>query len=69
MPQRKSERDYRILVAFEAGRTLEQLAEDYALKAERVHTIIIEERHRRTVSPEPFYRSLRRAQPSLSASF
>jgi hypothetical protein len=69
MPLRKSERDYGILVAIEAGRNIEQLAEDYALKADRIHAILIAERHRRTVSPEPFYRTLRRAQPSLSASF
>jgi Mor family transcriptional regulator len=69
MPQRKSERDYAILVAFEAGRAVEQLAADYALTDVRIRTIIIAERHRRAVSPEPFYRILRRAQPSLSVSF
>jgi len=60
--QRKSDRDFAILVAFEAGRTLEELAEDYAVKVERVRAIIIAERHRRTVSPDRFYRSLRQAQ-------
>lgn len=69
MPQRNFERDHAILVAFEAGRTLEQLSGDYELKADRVRAIIAAERHRRTVSPEPFYRSIRQAQPSLSASF
>jgi hypothetical protein len=69
MRRRHSERDHAILVAFEAGRTLEQLAGDYELKADRVHTIIIAERHRRVISPEPFYRSLRQAQPGLSACF
>jgi Mor family transcriptional regulator len=69
MPLRKSGRDFEILVAFEAGRTIEQLMVDYALTDIRVRAIIIAERHRRAVSPEPFYRALRRTQPSLSASF
>jgi Mor family transcriptional regulator len=69
MPLRKSERDCEILVAFEAGRAIEQLTVDYALTDLRVRAIIIAERHRRAISPEPFYRALRRAQPSLSASF
>ena len=69
MPNRKSDRDYGILVAFEAGQPIEQLAADYALTDVRVRSIIIAERHRRAVSQEPFYRTLRRAQPRLSASF
>jgi len=69
MPQRQSARDYAILVAFEAGRTLEQLAGDYGLKADRIRTIVIAERNRRIISPEPFYRSLRQAKSNLSASF
>jgi hypothetical protein len=69
MRRRQFERDRAILIAFEAGRTLKQLAEDYELKVDRVNTIMIAERHRRVISPEPFYRGLRRAQPSTSASF
>ena len=67
MPYRNFERDCAIFVAFEAGRTLEQLVEDYALKVDRVRDIIVAERHKRNVSPEPFYRSLRLAQPRLAA--
>lgn len=55
MPQRKFERDYGMLVAFEAGRTLEQLAEDYAVTAERVHAIVTAERHRRTYTPDALW--------------
>jgi hypothetical protein len=69
MRRRQFERDRAILIAFETGRTLKQLAEDYELKVDRVNTIMIAERHRRVISPEPFYRSLRRDLPSASASF
>ncbi len=44
-----------MLVAFEAGRTLEQLAEDYAVTAERVHAIVTAERHRRTYTPDALW--------------
>ena len=66
---RKFERDFQIFVAFEAGRKIEQLAEDYTLTDFRIRAIITAERHRRAFSPEPFYRNLRRAQPDPSASF
>ena len=56
---RKWERNRQIFTAFAQGRTLEQLGEEHALTCDRVHAILIAEKHRRTHSVEPFYRSLR----------
>jgi Mor family transcriptional regulator len=56
---RKSERNRRIFTAFAQGRTLEQLSEEYALTCDRVHAILIAEKHMRSHSVGPFYRSLR----------
>jgi Mor family transcriptional regulator len=54
---RKSERNRRIFTAFAQGRTLEQLGKEHALTCDRIHAV--DEKHRRTHSAEPFYRSLR----------
>ena len=53
------DRNRRIFAAFEAGRSTEQLGEDYALTDARVRAILTDERHKRSVSPHPFHRSLR----------
>ena len=52
-------RNHAILVAFEAGRTVAQLADDYALSPVRIRDILKDQRHRRNLSPEPFYRAMR----------
>ena len=56
---RKTDRDRELIAAFEAGRSREELSEIYGLSVLRVQAIITVENHRRAVSPEPFYRSLR----------
>jgi Mor family transcriptional regulator len=55
----KSERNRQIFTAFEAGRTLEQLGEDHALSHHRVRAVLMDEKHKRIVSLDPFYRLLR----------
>lgn len=55
----KTARDREIFVAFEARRSLEQLCEIYGLTCDRVRAIVTAEQHKRTVSPEPFYRAIR----------
>ena len=59
---RKSERDWEILVSFEAGRSREQLAADYGLSGTRIQDILMAQRLKRIISPEPFYRNLRRGR-------
>ena len=56
-----SDRNRRMFAAFEAGQSLEQLGEYHGLTPVRVRAILMDEKHRRIVSPEPFYRSLRAA--------
>ena len=55
----KSERDRRMFAAFEAGRTLEQLGDEHALSYQRVRAVLTAETHKRVVSLDPFYRTLR----------
>jgi len=56
---RKSERNRRIFTAFAQGRTLEQLGQEHALTCNRINAVLMDERHKRAHSVEPFYRSLR----------
>jgi Mor family transcriptional regulator len=56
----KTDRNRRMMADFEAGHSLEQLCADHALTALRVLAVLTDEKHRRRVSPDPFYRSLRR---------
>jgi Mor family transcriptional regulator len=53
------DRNRRIFAAFEAGRSTEQLSKEYALTDARIRAILTDERHKRSVSPHPFYRGLR----------
>ena len=55
----QSDRNRRIFEAFEAGQSLEQLGEAHCLTPTRVRAVLTAERHKRIVSPEPFYRTLR----------
>jgi len=55
----KSDRNRRMFAAFEAGRSLEQLGGDHALTCQRVRAVLTDEKHKRVVSLEPFYRALR----------
>ena len=52
-------RDRAMLAAFEAGYPLEQIARDYGVTERRAQAVLTAEKHRRLVSPEPFYRELR----------
>ncbi|MCU1386492.1 MAG: hypothetical protein JWL71_5189 [Acidobacteria bacterium] len=57
----KTDRNRRMLADFEAGHSLEQLGADHALTCLRVRAVLTDEKNRRSVIPDPFYRSLRRA--------
>jgi hypothetical protein len=48
-----------MFAAFEAGHSLEQLGGDHALTCQRVRAVLTDEKHKRIVSLEPFYRALR----------
>jgi len=58
-PRTTANRNRQIYTAFEAGRTVEELSEDYGLTGLRVRAVLLDEGHRRTVSPEPFYCEIR----------
>ena len=57
----KAERNRKMLAAYEAGRTVQQLAREYGLSETSIGSILTGERHRRAVSPDPYYRALREA--------
>ena len=56
----KTDRNLRIMADFEAGQSLEQLSADRGLTILRIQAVLTDEKHRRCVSPDRFYRSLRR---------
>ena len=58
--ERKTERDRQILAAFEAGKSIEELSQVHGLTSKRITAILTTERHKRTVSMDPFYRSIRK---------
>jgi Mor family transcriptional regulator len=58
-PRTTADRNRQIYTAFEAGRTIKELGEDYGLTGLRVRAVLLEEGHRRTVSPELFYSEIR----------
>jgi hypothetical protein len=49
----------RIRAAFAAGRTITELSQDYGLTGLRIRAILLDENHRRVVSPNPFYSEIR----------
>ncbi|MBA2587845.1 MAG: hypothetical protein H0U98_04380 [Alphaproteobacteria bacterium] len=57
----KIDRNRRMMADFVAGHSLEQLGADHALTLLRVLAVLTDEKNRRGVSTDPFYRSLRRA--------
>ncbi len=52
----KRARDREMLDQFEAGQTISQLADEHRITISRVFDVLRSERHRRNVSPEPYYR-------------
>jgi Mor family transcriptional regulator len=56
---RKSDRNRMMFAAFTEGRSMEQLGQEHALSFERVRAVLTDEKHRRIVSLDPFYRALR----------
>lgn len=56
----KTDRNRRIMADFEAGKSLEQLSAEHGLTILRILAVLTDEKHRRRISPDPFYRSLRR---------
>ena len=62
MCQRKTvDRNREIFSAFEEGIAAEVLGAQHNLTVGRIRAILIEERHRRNLSPEFFYQILRNA--------
>jgi Mor family transcriptional regulator len=61
MLKRNVQRDREILAAFEAGRSVESLCDQYGLSDSRLRRVLTDERNNRRVSPEPFYRAIRAA--------
>ena len=59
------DRDRAIFIAFEGGRTLEQLAQDYAVTPARIRAILADERLRRVNSPDPFYKAIRQSKDCI----
>lgn len=57
----KAKRNQEMLAAYEAGRTIEQLSKDYGLSVASIGSVLTGERHKREVSPDPFYRALRQS--------
>jgi len=60
-PSKTTSRNREIFSRFKAGTNVESLAEQYGLTAQRIRALLIDERHRRNLSPELFYRAKRRA--------
>ena len=60
-----AERNHKMLEEFKAGRTIQELSEDYGLSIASISPILTGERHRRELSPHPFYRDLRDASRSF----
>jgi Mor family transcriptional regulator len=54
-----AERNRSLMVAYEAGDDIEKLVQCYGISAKRVRAIIADEKNRRRVSREPFYRNFR----------
>jgi Mor family transcriptional regulator len=52
-------RDREIFAAHEAGQSFEELSAKYGVCVGRISSIIMEEKHRREVSPKDYYRSVR----------
>jgi Mor family transcriptional regulator len=46
---------------FKAGMTVDGLAAQYGLTVQRIRALLIDEKHRRDLSPEHFYRTQRSA--------
>ena len=66
--EKNTNRNRDIVAAFEAGIAVEQLSGDYCLTQARIRAILVDERNRRAVSPDPFYRVLRASSSSSQAS-
>ena len=54
-------RNRKMLAAYEAGQTIEELSREFGLSVSSVAPILTQERHKRRESPDPFYRSIREA--------
>jgi len=52
-------RNREIFAKFQAGQSVESLAEQNGLSVMRVRAVLVDEANRRSFSPEPFYLALR----------
>lgn len=62
----KSERNREIMVAFEAGQSIEELAATFTLTENRVRALLSDEKHRRVVSIDPYYCAFRRKDRNIT---
>jgi len=60
-PRKTTDRNREMFSRFKAGMTVESLAAQYGLTVQRIRALLIDERHRRNLSPEHFYRAQRSA--------
>lgn len=58
----REERNRKIYSAYQAGRSISQLSQDFHLRPDRVRVILAEERNKQSFSPQPYYRTLRKNQ-------
>jgi Mor family transcriptional regulator len=52
-------RNREIFDGFQTGQSVESLAGRHGLSVGRVRTVLVDEKNKRSFSPEPFYRALR----------
>jgi len=64
-PKKTVERNREILAAFEAGQSIGSLGRQYGLGDQHIRALLTNERNKRIVSPEPFYRAIRRSKAAL----
>ena len=60
-PSKTTSRNREIFSRFKAGMTVDGLAAQYGLTVQRIRALLIDEKHRRDLSPEHFYRAQRSA--------
>jgi Mor family transcriptional regulator len=60
-PRKTMNRNREMFSRFKAGMAVDGLAAQYGLTVQRIRAVLIDERHRRDLSPEHFYRAQRSA--------
>lgn len=60
MRPKQDARNRTIYAAWKAGTPIGQLCAEFGLKLSRIRSILIQEAHKIAVSPDPFYRHIRK---------